>query len=95
MSMFVAALFVLGAVFTAVMSLASMLLSPKPADLCGHVQSLARLGVFGGSVVAAGRVVVDGGSVTTERAVLMASLAILYLIQTRAEVLRQRRGGKA
>lgn len=91
--MLITAVFLICAALAALASLAAMLLSPKPQCLVDHVTSLARLGVFTGCLFSAARVLMDGADATWERAVLMASLATLYLIQSQAEVRRQRRQG--
>ena len=87
--------YVIAAAVTALGALSTLLLSPRPHGWVGNLLSLARLGVFGGGIGAASRVLTEGGAVTLERVILMASLAVLYLLQVRAEVLRQRREGKA
>jgi hypothetical protein len=95
MGVIVTFVFLIGAIVTALGSLATLLLSPKPRGLCGNLLSLARLGVFGGGVGAAARVLAEGQGATLERAVLMMSLAVLYVLQVHAEVQRQRQEGKA
>lgn len=91
MGTLVTIVFLTGAIVTALASLATLLLSPRPRGWSGHLQSLARLGVFGGGVVAAARVLAEGQGATWERAVFMASLAAIYVLQARIEVARQRR----
>ncbi len=80
---------------SAVGALSTLLLTPRPRGWWGNLLSLARLGLFGGCVAAVSRVLTEGGSVTAERVLLMSSLAVLYVLQVRAEILRQRREGVA
>ena len=87
--------YVIAAAATALGALSTLLLSPRPRGWAGNLLSMARLGVFGGGMAAAGRALAEGGSVTAERVVLMASLAVFYALQVRAEIQRQRREGRA
>jgi hypothetical protein len=87
-------MFVISAVLTALASLATMLMTPRPACGRDHVQQLARLGVFAGGLMAASRVLGEQGAcVTWERTLLMVSLAALYGVQMLHEIRRHRRQG--
>lgn len=86
-------IFLACAVATALASLATMLMTPRPACPAEHVQQLARLGVFAAGLWSAARVLMDGTGATWERALLMASLAALYGVQMLREIHRQQRRG--
>lgn len=91
--MVTSSLYVIGAIATALATLAAMLLSPKPCGVAGHLQSFARLGIFGGALFAAFRVFSEGSQPAPERAVLMVALALLYCVQAWIDIQRQRTGG--
>lgn len=84
-------IFLLAAVVTALAALASNLMTAKPTTWRAWVRAWARLGVFATCLASAARVMTEGVGVAPERVWLMVSLAALYLVQVRCEVLRHER----